>query len=147
VELHEFFLALAMVLLGARLLAETASRLGIPAVIGELTAGLILGPSLLGWVSPSTPLEILAEIGIILLLFEVGMNTDVYRLARAGAKPVLVSLTGFALPFALGAGVSRYGFELPLMASLFIGDTLTATSIGITVRVLTDLRRGSSDEA
>jgi len=147
VELHEFFLALAMVLLGTRLLAETASRLGIPAVIGELTAGLILGPLLLGWVSPSTPLEILAEIGIILLLFEMGMNTDVYRLARAGAKPVLVALTGFALPFALGAGVSRYGFELPLMASLFIGGTLTATSIGITVRVLTDLRRRSSDEA
>jgi len=147
VELHEFFLALALVLLGARLLAKTATRQGVPAVIGELAAGLILGPSLLGWVSPSAPLEILAEIGIILLLFEVGMNTDVYRLARAGTKPVLVALTGFALPFALGAGVSRHGFGLPLMASLFVGGTLTATSIGITVRVLTDLRRRSSDEA
>ncbi|WP_084600563.1 cation:proton antiporter domain-containing protein [Aromatoleum toluclasticum] len=92
-EPHEVFLALAMVLLGARLLAEIACRLGIPAVIGELTVGLILGPSLLGWVFPSTPLEILAEIGIILLLFEVGMNTDVYRLARAGTKPVSAMAT------------------------------------------------------
>jgi Kef-type K+ transport system membrane component KefB len=60
---------------------------------------------------------------------------------------VFVAITGFVLPFAFGAGVSWYGFELPLMASLFIGGTLTATSIGITVRVLADLRQGSSDEA
>ena len=145
--LHEFFLLFAVVLLGARLLSEAAARLGIPSVVGELAAGLILGPSLLGWVSVNETLEILAEIGIILLLFEVGMDTDVYRLARAGAKPAVVALAGFALPFVLGAGVSLYGFGLPLIASLFIGGTLTATSIGITVRVLTELRRRSSDEA
>lgn len=145
--LHEFFLLFAIVLLGARLLSEAAVRLGIPSVIGELAAGLILGPSLLGWVSANETLEILAEIGIILLLFEVGMDTDVYRLANAGAKPVIVALVGFGLPFVFGAGVSLYGFELPLIASLFVGGTLTATSIGITVRVLTELRRRSSDEA
>lgn len=145
--LHEFFLLLAVVLLGARLLSEVAARLGIPSVIGELAAGLVLGPSLLGWVSVNETLEILAEIGIILLLFEVGMDTDVYRLARAGAKPAVVALVGFGLPFVLGAGASRYGFGLPFLASLFIGGTLTATSIGITVRVLTELGRRSSDEA
>lgn len=146
-ELHEFFWLLAIILLSARILSEAAARLGIPSVIGELAAGLILGPSLLGWVNPTATLEILAEIGIILLLFEVGMNTDVYRLAKAGAKPFIVAGTGFALPFIFGAGVSWYGFGLPLIASLFIGGTLTATSIGITVRVLDDLRRRSSDEA
>lgn len=146
-QLHEFFLLLAILLLGARLLSEAAARLGIPSVIGELAAGLILGPSLLGWVSVNETLEILAEIGIILLLFEVGMDTDVYRLAKAGAKPVVVAVAGFGLPFVFGAGVSLYGFGLPLIASLFIGGTLTATSIGITVRVLTELRRRSSDEA
>ena len=146
-ELHEFFLLLAIILLGARLLSEAAARLGIPSVIGELAAGLILGPSLLGWVSANETLEILAEIGIILLLFEVGMDTDVYRLAKAGAKPVVVAVAGFGLPFVFGAGVSLYGFGLPLIASLFIGGTLTATSIGITVRVLTELWRRSSDEA
>ncbi len=146
-ELHEFFLLLAIVLLGARVLSETAARLGIPSVIGELAAGLILGPTLLGWVTPTATLEILAEIGIILLLFEVGMNTDVYRLAKAGAKPVVVAIAGFGLPFVFGTLASLYAFELPLVASLFIGGTLTATSIGITIRVLTDLRRESSDEA
>ena len=146
-ELHEFFLFLAIVLLGARVMSEGAARLGIPSVIGELAAGFILGPSLLGWVSVNETLEILAEIGIILLLFEVGMDTDVYRLAKAGAKPAVVALAGFGLPFVFGAGVSLYGFGLPLIASLFIGGTLTATSIGITVRVLTDLKRRSSDEA
>lgn len=146
-ELHEFFWLFAIALLGARLLSEAAARLGMPAVIGELTAGLILGPSLLGWLSVDATLEVLAEIGIVLLLFEVGMDTDVYRLAKAGAKPVIVALAGFGMPFVLGAGVSLYGFGLPLVASLFIGGTLTATSIGITVRVLTELKRRSSDEA
>lgn len=146
-ELHTFFWTLALLLLGARLLSETAARCGIPPVIGELAAGLSLGPSLLGWAQPGATLETLAEIGIVLLLFEVGMDTDIYRLAKAGAKPVVVALAGFGLPFALGAGVSFYGFGLPLLPSLFIGGTLTATSIGITVRVLDDLGRRSSDEA
>ncbi|MGE0356435.1 MAG: cation:proton antiporter [Burkholderiales bacterium] len=146
-ELHGFFLLIAIILLGARLLSEGAARLGVPSVVGELAAGLILGPSLLGWISPTETLEILAEIGIILLLFEVGMDTDVFRLAKAGAKPVVVAFAGFGLPFLFGAGVSHYGFGLPPIPSLFIGGTLTATSIGITVRVLTDLKRRSSDEA
>lgn len=146
-ELHGFFLLLAIALLSAQILSEGAARLGIPSVIGELAAGIILGPSLLGWVSVNETLEILAEIGIILLLLEVGMDTDVYRLAKAGAKPIVVAVAGFGLPFVFGAGVSLYGFGLPLIASLFIGGTLTATSIGITVRVLTELRRRSSDEA
>lgn len=146
-ELHEFFWLFAIALLGARLFSEAAAKLGMPGVIGELAAGLILGPSLLGWLSVDATLEILAEIGIILLLFEVGMDTDVYRLAKAGAKPAVVALVGFVMPFVLGAGVSLYGFGLPLVTSLFVGGTLTATSIGITVRVLTELKRRSSDEA
>lgn len=145
--LHDFFLMLAVLLLAARFLAELSTRLGIPAVIGELAAGLLLGPSVLGWVSPNVTLKILAEIGIILLLFEVGMDTDIFRLARAGAKPLIVAAAGFVLPFLLGWGVSRYLFALPPVVSLFVGGTLTATSIGITVRVLSDLQRRSSDEA
>ena len=146
-ELHNFFLMLAVLLLAARFFSEVAVRLGVPAVIGELAAGLIVGPSLLGWVAPDATLKILAEIGIILLLFEVGMDTDVFRLAKAGSKPVVVALGGFLLPFIFGFVASYYWFDLPLLPSLFIGGTLTATSIGITVRVLSDLRRRSSDEA
>jgi Kef-type K+ transport system membrane component KefB len=146
-ELHQFFLFLAIILIAARVLSETVARFGIPSVIGELVAGLLIGPSLLGWVSPDTTMKLLAEIGIILLLFEVGMDTDLTRLARSGSKSVIVALIGFVLPFALGYAVSLWLFGLSEMTALFIGGTLTATSIGITVRVLEDLGRRQSDEA
>jgi len=146
-ELNQFFLFLAIILISARLLSETVARFGVPSVIGELLAGLLIGPSLLGWVSPDTTMKLLAEIGIILLLFEVGMDTDLSRLARSGAKPIIVALAGFTLPFALGYGVSAFVFGLPNLTALFIGGTLTATSIGITVRVLDDLGKRHTDEA
>lgn len=146
-ELHQFFLFLAIILIAARLLSETVARFGIPSVIGELLAGLLVGPSLLGWVTPNTTMKLLAEIGIILLLFEVGMDTNLSRLARSGSKPYIVAVVGFTLPFGLGYGVSAWLFGLPALTSLFIGGTLTATSIGITVRVLDDLGKRQSDEA
>ena len=101
-ELHQFFLMLAVLLLAARFLSEVLARAGIPSIIGELAAGFVIGPALLGWVSPDATLKILAEIGIILLLFEVGMDTDVFRLARAGAKPFAVAFAGIVLPLGLG---------------------------------------------
>lgn len=146
-ELHQLFLFLAIILISARVLSETVARFGIPSVIGELLAGLLIGPSLLGWVSPDTTMKLLAEIGIILLLFEVGMDTNLSRLVRSGSKPYIVALIGFLLPFALGYGVSAWLFGLPEFTALFIGGTLTATSIGITVRVLDDLGKRQSDEA
>lgn len=145
--LHQFFLYLAIILIAARLFSEIAGRHGIPSVIGELLAGLLLGPSLLGWISPDTTMKLLAEIGIILLLFEVGMDTDLFRLAKSGIKPVVVAIVGFVLPFVLGYAICRWGFGLDNLESLFIGGTLTATSIGITVRVLDDLGKRHSDEA
>ncbi|HVS26092.1 MAG TPA: cation:proton antiporter [Burkholderiales bacterium] len=146
-ELHIFFLHLGIILLAARFLAEFASRFGVPSVMGELAAGLIFGPSLVGWLAPDETLKILAEVGIILLLFEVGMDTDVFRMAKAGAKPVMVAMAGFLLPLIMGFAAAYLLFDLSLLVSLFIGGTLTATSIGITVRVLTDLKRRASDEA
>jgi Kef-type K+ transport system membrane component KefB len=146
-EIHDFFLILGIILISARLFAVLSQRLGIPSVIGELLAGLILGPSLLGWVQPDATMKLLAEIGIILLLFEVGMDTDVFRLAQTGPRPWLVALAGVVLPFAGGYWVSHQMFNLSLVASLFIAGTLTATSIGITVRVLADLGRRHSEEA
>lgn len=140
-EVHTFLLHLLIILLSARLFAELAVRLQLPAVIGELMAGVILGPSLLGWVSPSDAIKLLAEIGIILLLFEVGLDTDLQRLMRTGMKSFLVAIIGFFAPLLLGFALSYWLFELSLLVSLFIGGTLTATSIGITVRVLTDLKR------
>lgn len=145
-ETHTFFLYLLVILLTARIFAEIAVRLQAPSVIGELLAGVALGPSLLGWIEPVNVIKLLAEIGIILLLFEVGLDTDVKRLVRTGAKSLTVALIGFILPLALGFSLSYWVFGLSLLVSLFIGGTLTATSIGITVRVLTDLRRQRTPE-
>ena len=145
-ETHDFFLALLIILMMARVFAELATRLQAPSVIGELFAGVILGPSLLGWIEPYEAIKLMAEIGIILLLFEVGIETDVKRLVRTGIKSLVIALVGFVLPLILGFSLGYWVFELSLLVSLFIGGTLTATSIGITVRVLSDLKRQQSPE-
>jgi len=145
-EIHTFFLYLLIILLTARVFAELASHLQAPPVIGEILAGVVLGPSLLGWIEPVEVIRLLAEIGIILLLFEVGLDTDIRRLVKAGTKAVVVAVPGFVLPFLLGFGLSFVLLDLPLLVSLFVGGTMTATSIGITVRVLTDLHRQHASE-
>lgn len=145
-ETHEFFLYLLVILLTARIFAELATRMMAPSVIGELFAGVVLGPSLLGWIEPLDAIRLMAEIGIILLLFEVGLGTDVKRLVRTGLKPFVVAISGFVLPLVFGFSLGYWVFKLSLLVSLFIGGTLTATSIGITVRVLADLKRQHSSE-
>lgn len=145
-ETHDFFLYLLVILLTARLFAEFAVRLQAPSVIGELLAGVVLGPSLLGWIEPVETIKLMAEIGIILLLFEVGLETDVKRLVRTGMKSFVVAIAGFVLPLMLGFALGYWVFGLSLLVSLFIGGTLTATSIGITVRVLSDLNRQQAPE-
>jgi Kef-type K+ transport system membrane component KefB len=139
-------LELAGILVAARLGAEVADRLGAPRVIGELCAGVLLGPSVLGLIEPNDVIRLLAEIGIILLLFEVGFETDLGQLVRAGGKSAGLALVGFIAPFLLGFVLCRYVFELPLLVSLFVGGTLTATSIGVTVRILGEIGQGSSQE-
>lgn len=146
-ESENFILQLVLILISARLVGEIAAYFNVPSVIGELLAGVIIGPSLLGIVGPSTSISLLAEIGIILLLFEVGLETDVHRLLSAGLKASIVAIGGVVLPFALGFMLSYWTFSFSLLASLFIGCTLTATSIGITLRVLRDLKRQNSHEA
>ncbi len=145
-ESHDFFFALLIILLTARVFAELATRMQAPSVMGELLAGVVLGPSLFGWVEPAEAIKLMAEIGIILLLFEVGLETDIRRLVKTGAKSFIVAIAGFFLPLALGFFVSYSMFDLPLLTSLFIGGTITATSIGITVRVLSDLGRQHANE-
>ncbi len=145
-ETHDFFLNLLVILLTARIFAELAVRVQAPAVIGELLAGVVLGPSLLGWIEPADAIKLMAEIGIILLLFEVGLGTDIKRLVRTGAKSLVVALCGFGVPLVLGFGLGYWVFGFSLLVSLFIGGTLTATSIGITVRVLADLKRQQAPE-
>ena len=146
-EVSTFFIHITIILLSARILGEIAAYLSISPVIGELTAGIILGPSLLSLIEPSDVIKLLAEIGIILLLFEVGLETDIVRLMKTGVNSTVVALFGVVAPFVFGFCVSYYIFELQLLTSLFVGGTLTATSIGITVRILTDMARHHSREA
>ena len=145
-QAHTFFLYLLIILLTARLFAELAVRLKAPSVIGELFAGIVIGPSLFGWIEPVEALKLMAEIGIILLLFEVGLSTDVRRLIRSGKKSTIVAIIGFFAPLIFGFLIGYWLFDLSLLISLFIGGTLTATSIGITVRVLSDLKLNHSHQ-
>ena len=146
-EMHEFVLSLLIILVSSRIFAEIFSYLRIPPVLGEVFAGIIIGPSLLGIVEVNEIIKILAEIGIILLLFEVGLETDMKKLQKEGMKSVTVALFGAVVPFLGGFGISYYMFNLPVVTSLFIGGTLTATSIGITVRVLKDLGKERTTES
>lgn len=146
-ESHDFLLDLVVILISARIAGEVVAYFEIPSVIGELLAGIILGPSLLGIMDLTPRIQLLSQIGIILLLFEVGIETDFGRLAAAGMKAAKVAIGGVILPFLLGFSISYYFFDFSLLASLFIGSTLTATSIGITLRVLQDLKKQSSDES
>ncbi len=139
INVHEFFLILFLILTSAKIFGEIFAYLKLPVVLGEVFAGLVLGPSILGIVEPNEILKILAEIGIILLLFEVGLETDVKKLKEAGNKSVIVAVVGAAIPFGLGFSVSYFFLQLPIIISLFIGGTLTATSIGITIRALKDI--------
>ena len=145
-QAHDFFLILLLILVGARIFAEIFQRIGLPPVLGELAAGLFLGPTFLGWVSLNDTIKLLAEIGIILLLFDVGLETNLRRLKESGWSATLVALGGFFVPLLLGTLVAFYLFDLDLITSLFIGGTITATSIGITVRVLKDLKKNQSRE-
>jgi len=145
-EIDPLLVQIAVILIAARLCAELAGWFKIPTIIGELTAGIILGPSLLGFIEPNEVIKLLAEIGLILLLFQVGLETEINRLLKAGPRAATVAIVGFILPLLLGFIVSYYFFKFSILVSLFVGGTLTATSIGITVRILSDLGRHNKIE-
>ena len=138
-EISTLFLHIAIMLLAGKLLGEFFAKVGIPAVLGEVTAGVIIGQSVLGLISLGDAIKVLAELGIILLLFEVGLEADLHMLIKTGLWSFLAATVGAVLPFIGGFAISYYFFDQDMLTSLFIGGALTATSIGITIRVLTDL--------
>ena len=135
-------------LVAAKIGGELAARIGQPAVLGELLAGVVLGGSVLGVVphdgGTAEVVHVLAELGVALLLFEIGLETDLAAMLRVGPASLAVATVGVVVPFALGFlfwrafGVAGPEGDLTL-AAVFIGATLTATSVGITARVLGDL--------
>ena len=138
-EFAHILLMLIVMLAAAKLLAELGERASQPAVLGELLAGLILGDSLLRLVNPKDEiLHVLAELGAVLLLFEIGLESDITELFRVGWRSLWVAVIGVVTPAVLGFGVSVL-LGQPTMTAAFIGATLTATSVGITARVMKDL--------
>jgi Kef-type K+ transport system membrane component KefB len=131
-------LALFVVLLAAKIGDELFKRIGQPALVGEILAGLVIGPSLLGLVEPDETLEVFAELGVVFLLFWVGLETRLSELREVGGVAARVGALGVAVPFAAG-----YGTGIALgesgATSVFLGAALVATSVGITSAVLLEL--------
>ncbi len=128
-----------VVLVAAKVAAELAERVGIPAVLGEIVAGIAIGPSVLGLVEADEVLHVLGELGVILLLLHVGMEMDVAELGRVGKASLFVALLGVAAPF-IGGTATGLALGQEMKTSVFLGAALTATSVGITARVFGDLR-------
>ena len=147
-------LFLAVMLVAAKVGGDLASRVGQPAVLGELLAGIFLGNLvLLGFngvepIKTDVSVDILARIGVLILLFEVGLESTIAQMFKVGLSSLLVAVIGVTVPFALGWAVSSWLLpEKSAYVHAFIGATLTATSIGITARVLKDIDRSQTPEA
>src|SRR5579884_1170914 len=144
-ELQHFLLTLLIIYVAAKAAGEMAARLGQSAVLGELLAGIVIGPSVFDLVQETETLKLLGQIGVILLLFEVGLESDLHAFLRVGPSAVIVATIGVAVPFALGYAVSVL-LDVGHLPGIFMGATLTATSVAISARVLTDLGRLHSRE-
>ena len=162
-SIEHFFIALALILIFSKVFGELAERIKQPSVLGELVAGIILGGSVLA-VVPSVAgmagydtFHLLAEVGVAILLFEIGLETDLKDLIKVGFTSMLVAIVGVIVPFALGFAsilvFEKYGLlgnvdpNFTILIAITAGATLTATSVGITARVLSDMNRLQSGEA
>jgi Kef-type K+ transport system membrane component KefB len=147
-------LSLAIILVAAKLGGHVASRVGQPSVLGELLAGVILGNlpwrawPLFAELRTGATIDILARLGLILLLFQVGLDSTVGQMMKVGISSLLVATLGVVGPFAAGWLIGWWLLpDASIYTHLFLGATLTATSVGITARVLKDLGRSTSEEA
>jgi len=149
-----YLFGIVAILMAAKLGGELFERMGQPAVLGELVFGMVLGNLALFGLHFMDPLKadeslaLAAEIGVILLLFEVGLESNIGELMAVGTSAMIVAVLGVVAPVVLGYGVSMY--FLPAEAwyvHLFVGATLAATSVGITARVLKDLNKTETKEA
>lgn len=131
----DFFLSLFLMFAAAKLAAEVFERLKQPAVAGEILAGVVIGPSVLNLVQPSELTNALSEIGVILLLFLVGLETKPADIFRVGARALVVAVLGVVVPFLVGFLLMRWWGWVSIEA-IFVGAALVATSVGITARVL-----------
>jgi Kef-type K+ transport system membrane component KefB len=144
-DAYQIIVSLALLLFTAKLFGEAAARLRLPSVLGEIVAGVILGPSILGWVDPSFTIQTISTIGIMLLLFLAGLEIDLDTMRKMGVAALSVAAFGVILPMGIGTLVFRLGGE-SLRAAFFVGAIMTATSIGLTLRSLMDMGKFRSRE-
>jgi len=147
-------LALAVILAAAKLGGDAAERISQPAVLGELVVGVLVGNlSLVGidwfqFIAANSTIEVLAQLGAVILLFEVGLESTVRDMLQVGARSLMVAVLGVVTPWALGWWIGALLLpEHSVYVHAFLGAVLTATSVGITARVLKDLGRSQSPEA
>jgi Kef-type K+ transport system membrane component KefB len=131
-------LTLFIMLVAAKLMAELFERLRQPAVAGEILGGVVIGPSLLGWAAPSEITNLLAEIGVIFLLFTVGLETKPASIFKVGTQAAVVAVLGVAAPL-LGGWLLMKAWGSTGIEALFVGTAMVATSVGITARVLSGM--------
>ena len=146
-EADDVFKDLAIIILVAKAFGILARRCKAPQVVGEIIAGLIIGPSILGWVAQTDFLVQMAEIGVILLMFSAGLETDIKELLRTGPIALLIACAGVFVPLICGTllymgfyGAAPWGSE-EFYKAVFIGTILTATSVSITVESLREMGR------
>ena len=145
-DVGQVLVHILVVLVAAKVAAEVSERIGVPAVVGEIVAGIIVGPSLLDFVGQDEVLRVLGELGVILLLLEVGLEMDLRELGAVGRASLSVATVGVVVPFVAGIPTGL-AFGMDGQEALFVGAALTATSVGITARVFGDLRALATVEA
>ncbi|MCI5509907.1 MAG: cation:proton antiporter [Eubacterium sp.] len=144
-NVYAIFRDLAIILIAAKLCGILASKLRAPQVVGEIIAGLLIGPSLLGLVSESTFLVDMAEIGVVLLMFFAGLETNLQDLKKTGWKAFVIAVAGVTVPLAAGSVLYFLYYGMPPFGSdafytgIFVGVIMTATSVSITVATLMEL--------
>lgn len=145
-----YLLDLAIILFAAKLFSTIGKNFGVPEVVGEIIAGLVIGSAVLGVVKESDFLSIMAEIGVIMLMFEAGLGTNLQELKSSGLKATLIACAGVIIPLILGTVLfmSFYGFDSfgseRFMKGIFLGTIMSATSVSITVAALKELGKLSS---
>lgn len=140
-ESYHFLLDLALILVSTKLLGIVTKRFAMPQVVGALVAGLIFGPAFLGLLQETAFIDQVAELGVIVLMFTAGLETDIHELKKSGGSAFVIALCGVLAPLAGGfllASTFNRGAE-HLLENVFIGIILTATSVSITVETLREM--------
>ncbi|MGX6994098.1 sodium:proton antiporter [Vagococcus penaei] len=141
----QFLLSIVLILVGTKLASHLCHRINVPSVIGELLVGIILGPGLLGLIQPSEFISLFSEIGVILLMFLAGLESDLDKLKKYLTPSVVVALFGIAFPMIFLSGLG-YLYNMSLIQALFLGVVFSATSVSISVQVLKEYKRLDTSE-